>query len=82
MFVDTAHTSDFIFGLTEEDPYIAENSVCMNAVCSCPVVEPGTFCSEHCREIGDVVEVTCDCDHSSCVSAVFDTETAASALVN
>ena len=83
MFIDTFHTNDFVvFEPTDDDMSLADNSFCTNGVCSCPVVEPGTFCSDHCRGISDEVDMTCDCEHSSCVSAVVNLEAAASALVN
>jgi len=84
MFTDTFCTNDLVvFDPSEDDMYLADNSFCTNAVCSCPVVEPGTFCSDHCRGISGDDDVTCDCEHSSCVSAVVNIEAAtASALVN
>jgi hypothetical protein len=44
-----------------------DNSICGNAACTCPVVEAGTFCSDHCRSSSDEAgTAVCDCGHSSC----------------
>lgn len=42
---------------------------CAHTGCNCdiPKEEPyGKYCSEHCREAADTVELTCDCKHPAC----------------
>ena len=42
---------------------------CAHPACQCMVEkggEYGKYCSEHCREAGDVIELRCDCRHPPC----------------
>jgi len=48
---------------------MADMKKCANPPCDCQV-EPGgrngKFCSDHCREMGDKIELRCDCQHPAC----------------
>ena len=39
---------------------------CAHDNCQCQVSEDEKFCSEYCREAGDIVEVGCGCEHKPC----------------
>jgi hypothetical protein len=42
---------------------------CAHPSCKCTVADGGAYgkyCSEHCREAADTVELTCDCKHAAC----------------
>lgn len=42
---------------------------CAHAACSC-TVEPGgqhgKYCSDHCKQAADKIELRCDCHHPGC----------------
>jgi hypothetical protein len=42
---------------------------CAHPACQC-TVEPkgrfGKYCSDHCRQAGDKIELRCDCQHPPC----------------
>jgi len=42
---------------------------CAHPACQC-MVEPkgqyGKYCSDHCRQAGDKIELRCDCQHAPC----------------
>ena len=84
MFIDTLHHGHhFLSEEIEMDSYLADNSICANAVCSCPVVESGTFCSDDCRgSSGETASVVCDCGHSSCTAQEVLVESRAAGLLN
>jgi len=48
---------------------MTEGKKCANPPCGCQV-EPhgphGKFCSDHCKEMGDKIELRCDCQHPPC----------------
>jgi hypothetical protein len=42
---------------------------CAHPACNCMVDKKGPhgkYCSEHCREAGDVIELRCGCNHPEC----------------
>lgn len=42
---------------------------CAHPACSCMVAKGGAhgkYCSEHCKEKGQVVELRCECRHPDC----------------
>jgi hypothetical protein len=42
---------------------------CAHPACKCTVADDGPFgdyCSEHCREAGDIAEIECECGHPEC----------------
>ena len=42
---------------------------CAHPACSCTVPEKsefGKYCSEHCKEKRDTIELRCDCQHTQC----------------
>ncbi len=51
---------------------MTEAQKCANAPCEC-LVESGwrhnKYCSDHCREMGDKIELRCDCQHQQCREA-------------
>ncbi len=48
---------------------MADAKPCAHASCNC-LVEPGgrfgKYCSEHCKQAGDKIELRCDCQHQPC----------------
>lgn len=48
---------------------MAKAKQCAHASCNC-LVEPegnfGKYCSEHCKQAGDKIELRCDCQHQPC----------------
>ena len=42
---------------------------CAHPVCQC-MVQPhgphGKYCSDHCQQAGDKIELRCDCQHPPC----------------
>lgn len=46
-----------------------ELTKCAHPVCAC-MVPPngphGKYCSEHCKQAGDKIELRCDCQHPDC----------------
>jgi len=65
MYIDSSYHCGFLMGEIEMD--FADNAICENAACNCPVVEAGTFCSDYCRGNVDA-QTICDCEHSSCAT--------------
>ena len=48
---------------------MAEPAKCAHPSCECtmPVKGPyGKYCSEHCKEAGDITELHCNCQHDEC----------------
>jgi hypothetical protein len=46
-----------------------DENKCAHPACLCIVPEDGDFgdyCSEHCREAGDIAEIECECGHPAC----------------
>ena len=46
-----------------------EPAKCAHPGCSCTVSKGGPYgkyCSEHCKEAGDITELRCDCHHAAC----------------
>jgi hypothetical protein len=46
-----------------------EGNKCAHPVCTCTVPKNGPFgkyCSEHCKEARDMLELHCDCKHPGC----------------
>ena len=45
---------------------------CAHPACNC-TVEPkgpfGKYCSDHCKQAGDKIELRCDCQHPACRAA-------------
>jgi len=42
---------------------------CAHPACECMVTkggEWGKYCSEHCKEKGQAIELRCDCKHPAC----------------
>jgi hypothetical protein len=51
---------------------MADTNKCAHPGCSCTVSkggEYGKYCSEHCKDMKDKVELRCDCPHVSCRAA-------------
>jgi hypothetical protein len=49
--------------------HMADVSKCAHPACNCMVAKGGPwgkYCSEHCKEMGDEVELRCDCQHPEC----------------
>ena len=50
---------------------MAEPKKCANGSCECMVdahAPFGKYCSEHCKQVGDRIELRCDCEHGICRS--------------
>jgi hypothetical protein len=48
---------------------MADTSKCAHPACKCLVAKNGQwgkYCSEHCKEAGDITELRCDCEHPAC----------------
>ena len=48
---------------------MADTNNCAHPGCGCKVSKGGRYgkyCSEHCREAGDQIELRCDCKHPEC----------------
>jgi hypothetical protein len=47
---------------------------CAHPACNC-TVEPkgpfGKYCSDHCKQAGDKIELRCDCQHPPCRAARY-----------
>jgi len=53
----------------EAEEEVMETSKCAHPACNCIVPKGGQFgkyCSEHCKEAGDITELHCDCKHPGC----------------
>ena len=51
---------------------MAKVEKCAHPSCNCRVSDDGRYgkyCSEHCREASDSVELMCDCKHPGCSNA-------------
>jgi hypothetical protein len=48
---------------------MADSAKCAHPSCNCNV-EPrgpfGKYCSDHCKQSGEKVELRCDCQHPAC----------------
>jgi hypothetical protein len=50
-------------------PDVKSAEKCPRPSCKClvpPGGKHGKYCSEHCKEMGDMVELKCDCPHPAC----------------
>jgi len=45
---------------------MATSEKCKHPACSCNVSDGESYCSTACSDAGDLTELTCQCDHSSC----------------
>ncbi len=48
---------------------MADGQKCAHPACGCIVAKGGPhgkYCSEHCKEKGQTVELHCDCQHKEC----------------
>jgi len=48
---------------------MADTARCAHPACECmvpPKSEYGKFCSEHCKEAGQITELRCNCQHAEC----------------
>ena len=48
---------------------VMETNKCAHPACNCIVPKGsqfGKYCSEHCKEAGDITELHCDCKHPGC----------------
>ena len=70
-----AHTLDTLQPMSqplsqiEAEEEMMETSKCAHPACNCMVPKGGQFgkyCSEHCKEAGDITELHCDCKHPGC----------------
>jgi hypothetical protein len=46
-----------------------QSAECAHAPCKCHVPKGGQharYCSEHCKEKGEQIELRCDCGHAEC----------------
>ena len=46
-----------------------DTNKCAHPACNCQVPKGGQFgkyCSDHCKEAGDITELHCDCKHPAC----------------
>jgi len=39
---------------------------CAHPSCDCPAEEGSKYCSEYCKEAGNVTEIGCGCEHLGC----------------
>ena len=52
-----------------QEVLMARSQECAHESCGCMVPEDGEFgkyCSAHCREAKDLIELRCDCGHDAC----------------
>jgi hypothetical protein len=63
------------FGDRERDPKknqettMTEPNKCAHPACKCLVSKDsayGKYCSEHCKEAADEIELRCECQHPAC----------------
>jgi hypothetical protein len=48
---------------------MADSAPCAHPACTCTVAPHGPFgkyCSEHCKQKGDMTELRCGCNHPGC----------------
>lgn len=48
---------------------MSEQEKCAHPACNCFVRKDspyGKYCSEHCKQAGDHIELRCDCQHPAC----------------
>lgn len=48
---------------------MAKNEKCAHSACNCSVSPNspfGKYCSQHCEQTKDIVELKCDCGHPGC----------------
>ena len=46
-----------------------DENKCAHPACMCIVPEDGEYgdyCSEHCKDAGDMAEIECECGHPAC----------------
>jgi hypothetical protein len=51
---------------------MADSNKCAHPSCNCVVAKGGEFgkyCSDHCKQAGNKVELRCDCPHVACRQA-------------
>ena len=55
-------------GSTEKEG-TAESTACAHPSCKCALAAGrphGNYCSEHCKEAGEITELRCGCQHAEC----------------
>jgi hypothetical protein len=67
MYDDNFHHSRNARHEVENEAFLID-SHCKNPGCDCPVVDEGTYCSDHCRGLTfrTSSNAGCDCEHSLC----------------
>ncbi|HEX8844082.1 MAG TPA: hypothetical protein VF791_05535 [Pyrinomonadaceae bacterium] len=43
-----------------------QDNKCAHPSCNCPASKDDKYCSEYCRDAGDVTEIGCGCEHQGC----------------
>ena len=43
-----------------------EDNKCEHESCNCRVTGDDDYCSEYCRDAGDITEIACVCEHAGC----------------
>ena len=63
-----AHTASSPCPVCSQERLMDTNK-CAHPACNCTVQKGGPFgkyCSEHCKEARDIIELHCDCKHPGC----------------
>lgn len=43
-----------------------ETKKCAHPACNCQAPEGEDYCSEFCKDAGDMTEISCNCEHPEC----------------
>ncbi len=43
-----------------------DDNKCEHESCNCRVSGDDDYCSEYCRDAGDITEIACGCEHAGC----------------
>ncbi len=59
----------YVSAVIEKETLMPELQKCAHPACKCLVSKDsqyGKYCSDHCREAEDKIEIRCDCQHAEC----------------
>jgi len=45
---------------------MAEIKKCAHPTCNCTAPENDKYCSQYCKDAGDTLELSCNCNHAGC----------------
>jgi hypothetical protein len=69
LFIPSISPLIYVVSFGKEGAHMADDDrdrKCKHPSCSCRVSGDDNYCSEYCRDAGDITEIGCGCEHPAC----------------